>query len=98
MAGITGTLTCDKTIYNQGDTITVTIKCSAIGPSTSEQVVVSGDLTDAAGDDFKVVGAPVTVTHPGQPVPVTVKSVSDGTRTYVQKSYDGSTWVGTAVA
>lgn len=99
MAGlITAVLTFDKAAYNPGDLITATIKCSAVGPATVENDPVSGALKDAAGDDVTVTGT-VQVSHPGVASAVTVTSVvSAAGRVFAQKSFDGSTWVGTAVA
>lgn len=96
---ITGTLTTDKTTYNAGDTITVTIKVAAVSAPATETDTISGTVTDAEGDSITLTSAPVQINKPGVAEPVTVVVVSDSdSRVFTKVSWDGATWVGTAKA
>lgn len=96
---ITGTLTTDKTTYNAGDTITVTIKRSAVSAPVVESDTISGTVTDVEGDSLTLSAAPVQITKPGATEATTVVVVSDSDgRTFTKVSDDGTTWVGTAKA
>lgn len=100
MAGsITGTLTTDKSSYNAGDIIHVTIVRHAIGSPVVKQAIASGTLTDTAGDSITLASDPITVTTPGGPITSTIASVTDSDgRTFVKVTDDGVTWTGTATA
>lgn len=96
---ITGTLTTDKTTYNTGDTITVTIKRAAVSAAVTEADTITGTVTDAEGDSLTLNAAPVQISKPGVAEASTVVVVSDSDgRTFTKTSDDGSTWIGTAKA
>lgn len=96
---ITGTLTTDKATYVTGDTITVTIKRTAVSAPVVGADTITGTVTDAEGDSLTLSAAPVQITKPGVAEASTVVVVTDSDgRVFTEVSDDKTTWIGTAKA
>lgn len=99
MGGITGTLTFDKTSYNEGDTMHATIVRHAVANDTTTQIPTYGSAN--AGTWVPVLLDKTTATVPvaGGPIASDVGPLTDTDgNTWVEDSDDGTTWLGHAIA
>jgi hypothetical protein len=99
MGGITGTLTFDKTSYNQGDTIHATIVRHAVANDTTTQIPTYGSAS--AGTWVPVLLDKTTATVPvaGGPIASGVGPLTDTDgRTFTVVSDDTVTVLATAIA
>lgn len=93
----------DKSSYNTGDTIIVTITYAAgtsLQPGTTKTVTISGTATDQTTGESDSMSGSVTLVSPGTETsdPTTVAVTDSDGRSYTKQSDDGATAVFTAVA